>query len=58
MFAALTMSLGEILIAVIIILGLFAIVYIASKAMGVPIPQWLIQIIGVVLIVIVAVFAI
>jgi hypothetical protein len=52
------MSLGQLAIAIIIICGLVAIVIIACRAMGVPIPPWLVQILVVVLVVIVAIAAI
>lgn len=51
-------TLGEIAIAVVIALALVAIVYIATKAMGVTIPQWLIQIVLVCVVAVVAVLAI
>ena len=45
-------------IGIIIIAALVAIVFIAVKAMGVPVPAWVVQILFVVLIAIVAIFAI
>lgn len=51
-------SLGEIAKAIIIILAVVAIVYVACKAMGVEVPPWLVQIIVIVVIAIIAIVAI
>lgn len=56
--AGFTWSLASLLIAAIIICGLIAIAYIVIKAMGVPIPPWFWQVLGIILIVIVGVLAI
>lgn len=44
--------------AIVLVLAIVAIVYIATKAMGVPVPQWLVQICVVVLVAVVAIVAI
>jgi hypothetical protein len=51
-------SIGQIAVAVIIVLALVGIVLIAAKAMGVTIPQWAWQIIGIVVVAFVAIVAI
>lgn len=51
-------SLGQMAIAAIIILALIAIVYIAAQAMGVPIPPWVLHVLGVVFVAVVCVLAI
>lgn len=51
-------SLGEILIAVVIVLALIAVVYVATQAMGIPIPQWFIRIVLICVIAVVAILAI
>lgn len=53
-----TWGIGDFLIAVVIVCGAVAVAYIACKAMGVMPPPWLIQIFWIVLIVVVAIFAI
>ncbi len=43
---------------VVVVLAVIAVVYVATKAMGVPIPQWLIQIIVICVVAAVAILAI
>ena len=45
-------------IAIIIILAVIGIVIIAARVMGVPIPQWVWQIIGIIVVAFVAIWAI
>jgi hypothetical protein len=49
---------GEIAIAVIVALAVIGIVIVATRVMGVPIPQWVWQIIGIVVVACVAIVAI
>lgn len=51
-------TIGQILVAVIVIAAVIAIAYIAIKAMGIPIPPWAINILWIVIIALVAIFAI
>ncbi len=44
--------------AVIIVIAIVAVVYVACRAMGIAIPQWLIQIAVIVVVAFVAIFAI
>jgi hypothetical protein len=46
------------IIVVVVVLGAIAIAYIATSAMGIEIPQWLVRIAVVVVIVVVAIIAI
>ena len=52
------LSIGEFVIWAVIIAGIVAIAFIAMRAMGVAPPQWAVQIAWVVVIVLVAIFAI
>lgn len=49
---------GQLAIAAVVILGIVAIVVIAVRAMAIPVPQWVWHVLGVLLIVVVCVFAI
>lgn len=49
---------GQIAIAVIVLLAVIGIVIVATKVMGVPIPQWVWQIAGIVIVACVAIVAI
>ena len=51
-------SIGELMIGVIIVAAIIAITYIALKGFGIPIPPWFMQIVLVIVLCIVAVFAI
>ena len=51
-------SLGEVLIAIVIIAAIVAVVYVALKGFGIPVPPWAIQILWIVLLAVLAVFAI
>lgn len=52
------MSIGEIAIAIVIIAGIVALVFIGTRAMGISIPQWFIQAFWVVIICFVIIIAI
>lgn len=43
-------SFGQLAIAAVVLLAVVALVYIAARAMGVPVPGWLAQAVGVVVI--------
>jgi hypothetical protein len=61
MLAQLTLrgwGLGEMLVAVIVIAAVLGITYVAVKAMGLPVPAWTWQIVGILIVAVVAVFAI
>lgn len=58
LLAALSYSLPEIAIGIIILAAIVAVVFIAVRAMGIAIPQWVVHIAAVVGIVILAVLAI
>lgn len=49
---------GEWMVAIVIIAAVFAVVYIATQAMGIVIPRWVLNILGVVAIAFVAIIAI
>lgn len=51
-------SVSQLAVAAVVILGVLAIVYIASHAMGVIIPSWVVSIFWVLLVVFIAVLAI
>lgn len=51
-------TIGEIIIAIIIIAAAVAIMYVALKQMGVAIPPWVIQIFWIVVVCIVAIIAV
>lgn len=51
-------SIGSLAIAVIVIAAIIAVVFIAVRAFGLPIPQWVWQIIGVIIVAFVCIFAI
>ena len=53
-----TWGIGQWAIAIVVILGIIAIVYIVAQWMGIPIPPPLVKIIGIVLIVVIGVVAI
>ncbi len=53
-----TWGFADLLILLLIIVGCCAVALIAARAMEFPIPQWLIQIVGVVAILFVAILAI
>lgn len=52
------MTLVHLLIVIIILAAVIAITYVALKAMGVPLPAWLVQIIVIVAVAVVAILAI
>lgn len=58
LLAALGWTFGELAIALVIVLAVIAVVYVATKAFGIPIPQWLIQIVAIVVVAAVAIIAI
>lgn len=58
LLAAGAWGIGEIVIAVILIAAVVAILFIAVNAMGVQIPNWVVQIFWVVVIAVVAILAI
>ena len=49
---------GEIAVEIIIALAIAGIMFVATKAMGSPIPQWLLTIVGIVVVACVAIVAI
>lgn len=51
-------GIGQIAIAVIIVLAVIGIVIVATKVMGVPIPQWVWQIIGIAVVACIAIVSI
>jgi hypothetical protein len=51
-------SITSIAIAIVVILAVVALVYIAARAMGVPIPQWVMQVLAVIVIAVVIIWAI
>lgn len=51
-------SIGQLAIGIIIVLAVVAIVYIAARAFGIPIPQWVVQMIVVVIVAVCAIAAI
>ncbi len=51
-------SLGEILIAVVIVAAAVALVYVALRQFGVSIPQWVVQVFWIVVVAVVVIFAI
>lgn len=53
-----TWSLGEILIAVVILAACIGIVLVAIRAFGVQIPEWAVKIFWIVVVAVVAIFAI
>lgn len=58
LIAQVGLSLPQIAIYVVVALAVCAIVYIAAKRMGVPVPDWLVQIVVVVIVAAVAILAI
>lgn len=51
-------SIGQIAIAVILIAAIVAVVFIAVRAFGLPIPQWVWQVIGVLIVAFVCILAV
>lgn len=51
-------SIGSLLVFLVIVVGCFAVAFVACRAMGVEIPDWVIKIGWIILIVVVAVVAI
>jgi len=51
-------SFGDIMIAVVIVAAIIGVVYVACRAFGVAIPQWLIQIVLICIVAAVAILAI
>jgi hypothetical protein len=49
---------GQIAVAIIIVLAVIAVVYVITRAMGVTIPAWLLQVIGIVIMAAVGILAI
>ncbi len=52
------LSFKQIVIGIVVVLGVIALLYIATGALGVPIPAWLISVFWVILVVVVIVAAI
>ena len=53
-----TWGIGDIAIAIVMIAAIVALVYVALRQFGVAIPQWVIQIFWIVIIALVAIFAV
>lgn len=51
-------SLRDMAIGAVILLALIALVYVAAQAMGVPIPQWIFSVLGIVFVAVVVILAI
>lgn len=48
-------SLGELLVLIIVLVAVAGIFFIALRAMGVPLPQWALQILGIIVVAVVAI---
>lgn len=56
--AARAWGVGELVIAFIVVVGILAVGWIAARAVGFPVPQWVWQVVGVVIVVVVCVLAV
>lgn len=47
----------QLAIYIVIILALVALIYVAAKAMGIPIPNWVVQVVSIIIIAVVIIAA-
>jgi hypothetical protein len=51
-------ALADYAIALVVLLAIVALVYVAARAMGAPLPQWFFQVVGIVVVAVVIIVAI
>lgn len=60
MLAAVTVgwTFADYAVALVVLLAIVALVYVAARAMGAPLPQWFFQVVGIVVVAVVVIVAI